>query len=356
MILILRGGVMKFEPKSSATIIGSFPHLEAKKACDLIFKSLEDIPTWPQLPRRSFFEEMNNQYSKNLPCFFVDEENKKSGFNTSKDMAGELERFYTKIIEDDVEYFGLDEKHGAGFACYIDELVERKRNAFIALKGQITGPLTLGLMTDSVDGKYALYKPEIFDAIVKNCVMNARWQIRKLKEFSDTVIIFFDEPSLSVIGSGFYSVDPALVSRAFSEIIQGIKNEGGLAGTHCCGNADWDGLIDPELDLDIINFDATDNIIVDKFINSKNLPSFLERGKSVAWGVVPTVKDKIAIATVENVKENYGAVVSLLAARGVKREIILNQSLITPSCGTGTLSVPHSEKVMSMLRELSGKA
>jgi hypothetical protein len=346
---------MKFEPKSSATIIGSFPHREAGKACDLIFNSLRDIPTWPQLPRRNFSEDMNNQFSKNLPCFYVDEQNKKSGFNTAGDIAGEMERFYAKIIEDDVEYFGLDDKHSAGFPCYINELGIRGGGEFAALKGQVTGPLTLGLMTDVTDGKYALYKPDLFDAIVKNCVMNARWQIRKLKEFSDTVIIFFDEPSLSIIGSGYYSVDRNLVINAFDEIIRGIKAEGGLAGTHCCGNADWDQFLDPGLDLDVINFDATDDIIFDKFINSKNLISYIENKKAIAWGVVPTVEDKLEKATVETVKANYDAVISRLAKRGVSKETILNQSLLTPSCGTGTLTEPQSEKVMLLLKELALK-
>jgi methionine synthase II (cobalamin-independent) len=342
---------MKFEPRSAATIIGSFPHLDAEEACALVFKTLPKIPAWPQLPRKSFLEDMNNQYSASLPCFYVDEKNKKSGFDTSRDLAGELEKFYTKIIEDDVDYFGLDPGRSAGFSCYVKRLREKGGAGFSALKGQVTGPLTLGLLTDRVDGKYALYKPDLFDAIVKNCAMSARWQVMRLKGFSDTVIIFFDEPSLSVLGSGFYSVDRSLVTGAFDEIIRGIKSEGGLAGTHCCGNADWDELF--ELDLDIINFDATDELIVDKFINSKNLASFIERGKIIAWGVVPTVRDKIEEATIEKITTAYDSLVTRLASRGVDRQRILNQSMVTPSCGTGTLPVELSEKVMSLLKELS---
>ncbi len=299
---------------------------------------------------------MNNQFSKNLPCFYVDEQNRKSGFDTAGDTTGKFEEFYTRIINDDVEYFGLDEKHSAGFGSYVNELEKKGSSNFIALKGQVTGPLTLGLMTDRTDGKYALYKPDLFDAIVKSCTMNARWQVKKLRKLNERVIIFFDEPSLSIIGSGFYSVDKDQVRNAFSEIIRGIKSEGGLAGTHCCGNADWDELLDPELDLDIINFDATDDQILDKFINSKNLVSFLNRGKAIAWGAVPTMKDKLAKASTENVKANYAHMMSLLAAKGIKKEAILNQSVITPSCGTGSLSIPQAEKVMSILSELSSLA
>jgi methionine synthase II (cobalamin-independent) len=344
---------MDFKPNAATTVIGSFPHLVPSDACRLVFDVLPEIPAWPQLPRRDFLEDMNAQFSMRLPCIHADLANKKIGFDTSRDLAGELERFYTHILEDDVEYFGLDDAHAAGFGCFIEALRANRPAGVLALKGQTTGPLTLGLMTDSTDGKYALYKPDLFDSIVKSCAMNARWQVRRMKEFSDLVVVSFDEPSLSIIGSGFYSVDKSLVSGSFKEIIQAIHAEGGLAATHCCGNADWDELLDPSLDLDLINFDATDDIIADKFINARNAVGFLERGRCIAWGVVPTIKDKIENATPEGVEQNFHAVIKKLSRRGVSESEILARSIITPSCGTGTLPLPLAEKTMVLLKGLS---
>jgi methionine synthase II (cobalamin-independent) len=209
-------------------------------------------------------------------------------------------------------------------------------------------------MTDVTDGKYALYKPDLFDAVVKNCTMNARWQVRTLKQFSERVIVFFDEPSLSIIGSGFYSVDRGQVTGSFREITDGIHQEGGLAGTHCCGNADWDDLLDPATGLDIINFDATDEIVIDKFINARNVVPYLERGGCVAWGVVPTLKDRLEAAVLDDVKNTFHAAVKGLAARGIAEDRILAQSIVTPSCGTGTLPIGLAEKAMNLLQELSG--
>jgi len=344
---------MNFKPNAAATVIGSFPHVVPADACRLVFDSLPEIPAWPQLPRRDFLEDMNAQFSMRLPCIHVDFANKKIGFDTSRDLAGELERFYTRIIEDDVEYFGLDAPHAAGFGCFIDTLRAKKPAGILALKGQTTGPLTLGLMTDSTDGKYALYKPDLFDAIVKSCSMNARWQVRVMNEFSVPVVVSFDEPSLSIIGSGFYSVDKSLVSGSFKEIIQAIHNESGLAATHCCGNADWDDLLDPFLDLDIINFDATDDIVADKFVNARNVVGYLKSGKCIAWGIVPTLKDKIENATPEGVEQNFHAVIKKLSRRGIREDDILERSIITPSCGTGTLPLPLAEKAMALLKGLS---
>jgi methionine synthase II (cobalamin-independent) len=345
---------MNFKPNGAATIIGSFPHEKAADACALVFESLRDIPAWPQLPRRSFLEDMNVQFCKRLPCLALNQADRKAGFDTSRDMAGELERFYTHVIEDDVDYFGLDDEHAAGFGCFLQGVRDGRAASALALKGETTGPLTLGLMTDITDGKYALYKPDLFDAVVKNCAMNARWQVRTLKQFSERVIVFFDEPSLSIIGSGFYSVDRGQVTGSFREITDGIHQEGGLAGTHCCGNADWDDLLDPATGLDIINFDATDEIIIDKFVNARNVAPYLERGGCVAWGVVPTLKDKLEAAVSDDVKNTFHAAVKRLAARGIAEDRILAQSIVTPSCGTGTLPIGLAEKAMKLLRELSG--
>jgi hypothetical protein len=345
--------MMNFTPNGAATVIGSFPHEGAADACGLVFDSLREIPAWPQLPRRDFLEDMNVQFSKRLPCISIDTKNRKVGFDTSRDLAGELERFYTKVIEDDVEYFGLDDAHAAGFGQFIQGVRAGKARGAVALKGETSGPLTIGLMTDAVDGKYALYKPDLFDAIVKNCAMNARWQVRKLRELSEQAIVFFDEPSLSIIGSGFYSVDKSQIAGSFKEIIRGIHDEGGYAGTHCCGNADWDELLDPGLDLDIINFDATDEIIVDKFINARNVLPYLERGKCIAWGVVPTLKEKLEVATPEGVEKNFRSVTARLVAKGAREDLVRGQSIITPSCGTGTLALPLAEKAMALLAGLA---
>ncbi|MBN2077449.1 MAG: hypothetical protein JW838_00690 [Spirochaetes bacterium] len=344
---------MNFRPMASATVIGSFPHTDPSEACGLVFKRLKDIPAWPQLPRRDFLEDMNVQYSRALPCLVVDHENRKVGFDTSGDVAGELERFYTRFIEEDIEYFGLDGGHAAGFSCFIESVRAGKAEGARALKGQISGPLTLGLMTDAVDGKYALYKPDLFDAVVKCCAMNARWQARRLGEITDTPIVFFDEPSLSILGSGFYSVDKDLVANSFREIIDAIHHEGGLAGTHCCGNADWDDLMD--LDIDIISFDAADEIIADKFVTSRRVNAFLEKGGCIAWGIVPTLKEKIEKADSRSVESSFRGHLKRLEERGIGEDAILEHSLFTPSCGTATLSITLAEKVMELLEGLSAK-
>lgn len=342
---------MSFKPGAAATAIGSFPHKEAGEACKLIFDSIPEIPVWPQLPARSFYEDMSNQYSKALPCYYIDEEKNKAGFNTDNDFAGELERFYTNFIEENLEYFGLDEKYSQGFSTFAEHASKADRGSLLAVKGHVTGPLTMGLATDIVDGKYAIYKPDIFDAIIKNSYLNARWQVKKLKGICDNVIIFIDEPSLTVLGSGFYSIDTDLVMNSFREVIAEIRKEGGIPGMHCCGNADWNQI--GGLGLDMINFDAADEIVADKLINSGKIKEYVESGGIIAWGVVPTIGEKIEGANYEKVEGNFHSLIKNLAAKGIKEDILLEQSIITPSCGTGTLSIELAQKALGLAGELS---
>jgi methionine synthase II (cobalamin-independent) len=342
---------MNKKPELRTTAIGSYPHNDIESLLKLLDETIPEIPIWPQLPKLSFYEEMNNQYSRRLPCFFIDEETRKSGFDTSEDLPGELDRFYTKVLSDEVDYFELDSGFSIGFGPYTEYLKGRESSSLFAVKGQVVGPLTHGVLTDRVDGKLAFYKPDLYDAIVKNCIMVARWQIKTLKEIYPDVIIFIDEPSLSVIGSGFYSVEPEQTYDSFKEVINAIKDEGGTPGMHCCGNADWNRLMG--LGIDIINFDADDDIVSDKFVNSDVINEFVESGKVIAWGIVPTLADKIGPATIESVEEKFTALLDRLKSSGLKEDALLEQSLITPSCGTGTLSVELAEKAMRLTKEIS---
>ena len=88
-----------------ATAIGSLPHKDVNRACQIILENLPDAPIWPQLAKRSFKENMYVQYSENLPCVMLDEQAEKVFFETTKDVEQELEKFYQGYIDQDIDYF-----------------------------------------------------------------------------------------------------------------------------------------------------------------------------------------------------------------------------------------------------------
>ncbi len=57
-----------------ALAIGSVPYEDARQAMDFILRWTPEIPAWPQLPRRSFLENMYVQFGEGLPGAIVDAE------------------------------------------------------------------------------------------------------------------------------------------------------------------------------------------------------------------------------------------------------------------------------------------
>jgi hypothetical protein len=51
--------------------------------------------------------------------------------------------------------------------------------------------------------------------------------------------------------------------------------------------------------------------------------------------------------------KKLGAAVDHLSGKGIPKNLIWEQGLITPSCGTGSLSVASAERVFRTLAEVS---
>ncbi|MFH1753111.1 MAG: methionine synthase [Candidatus Omnitrophota bacterium] len=271
-----------------ATAIGSVPHTDPKEICGKILETYKEIPFWPQMPKRVFFENMYAQYMEGFPCAVIDEAKKKVWIETSGDLMGEIEQAYHKIIEDDLDYFAITKARAAGFYEFLDQAkkIDLKDTAFI--KGHITGPISFGLSVTDQNKQSILYNSELSEVLVKILAIKARYQIRKLKEIFDKVIIFIDEPYLVSIGSSVVNIKKEDVTAKIHETVEAIHAEGALAAIHCCGNTDWSILLG--LDIDILNFDAY-NFLESIALYPDALKAFLARGKYLAWGIVPTSDD-----------------------------------------------------------------
>jgi|WetSurMetagenome_2_1015567.scaffolds.fasta_scaffold00046_4 hypothetical protein len=338
-----------------ATAIGSLPHASAGKAVDIVLDKIPDCPIWPQLPRLGLREQMEIQYSEGLPCAKIDEAKGRMFFDTSDDdanaaaMASFYETFIAAQESGDWGAFAVSPAFSKGIYELRDRLkASGGKRAW--LKVQTTGPLSFGLSIVD-ENKRAIYYNEAFrDIVVKALAAKCTWQIRLFSEFADNVICFIDEPILSAFGSSTYvSIQRPDVVGAVSEVAQAIHEAGALCGVHCCGNTEWPILVDAG--VDIINFDAYgygESIA----LYAPQIGEFLKRGKFVAWGIVPT-SEKIASETVESLVAKYDGAVAGLAAKGVDTALIRRQSLLTPSCGTGSLTEAQAERVFELLAGLS---
>lgn len=341
---------MTFEPKCLATGIGSFPHPDARAACDLILRTTPEIPFWPQLSRADFREQMEIQYSEGMPCVVLDEARERMYCDTSGDPTSALSEFYENIVVENLDFFRISPKYGRGIYAMEQSLPASDLESVRFLKSQVTGPVTFGLaMVD--ENKRAIYYNEVFrDVVVKGIAMKARWLLERFEPLGHRQICFVDEPILSAFGSSTYlSVQRADVVSLMQEVIDAVHAQGALVGTHCCGNTEWSILVDAG--VDIISFDAYEFGETIAYY-PEQVGAFLEKGGSLAWGIVPT-SDKILEETPDSLAAKLESSIKNLAGKGIDEALIWDRCLLTPSCGTGSMSVELAEDVFETLSGLS---
>lgn len=333
-------------PPFATTNVGSVPHMDANSITQQLINNL-DIPSWPQLPRKTFLENMYTQFSASLPALMLDDTKEKIYFDTENDLAQVITPFYERFIENDLEYFALPEGYASGFYALM-KLHEGGSEGW--LKGQVTGPISFGLTVTDQDLRASLYNEQLADVIVKNTIMSARWQIRTLKTLRSNVIIFVDEPYMASFGSAFISLSRAQVTSMLDEVFQAIHEEGALAGIHCCANTDWSVLLATK--VDILNLDAH-GYLNNLALYPEELDSFLRRGGRIAWGMIPNnelINSSTAPQLAGDLRSGIDQIIQRASQRDIQLPTNLDQnSMLSASCGLGSTSVEIAEQVMDTL-------
>jgi hypothetical protein len=323
-----------------------------------MFESTPEIPSWVQFPKRVSTENMMIQFTEGMPGLVRDGD--RTYFDTAvPDWVEQLTDFYTRYLaateegdSDALDSFGLSPEYAAGWQAFIDRLPEYAPSARL-LKGQVTGPFTLGTNLLDQERRCSYYDDQLRDVVVKTVTMRAAWQMERLDTFGLPVMIFVDEPALLGFGSQtFLTISREDVLRDINEVVEAIHSRGGLTGVHCEANTDWSLLM--ESNLDILDFDAYDHLQAITLYPAE-LRAFLDRGGSLGWGIVPTLdRDAAASETLPSLLERFDAGLERLEEKGFDRELLLRRALITPSCGAGgVLDEPLAERVLGLLREIS---
>lgn len=345
-----------FYPRALGAWIGSLPLDDHDEAVRLMLDYTPDIPLWVQLPKL-VAEGMVAQFAKGMPGLTI-KDGRMYVDAGKKDFDSEMLAFLEDYIavsegtQDIAESrFALQKQDAPGFYTLMREL-DKGRYKPAAVKGQVTGPFTFGTGLVDQEGRAVFYNEQLRDAAVKLIAMKARWQVNQLKKYGVPVILFLDEPGLAGFGSSaFISVSRQDIDQCFAEVIEAVHQEEGLAGIHVCANAEWSVIL--ESGADIVSFDAYSYF--DKFmLYSDQIRRFLNDGRILAWGIVPTGDpEAIESQTARSLYDLWLQEASQIEALGFGRDRIISQSLITPSCGTGSLSLEHAKRVINMNRELS---
>ena len=339
-------------------LIGSLPLNDHREATDLVLEYTPAIPLWVQLPVYPD-ELMVPQFASGLPGLrrqdgriWVD--------RTSSDYEQKLLSFYEQYVavsdgaaDLNDSLFVLNDREAKGLPTLL-ECLQAGSHAPLAVKGQLTGPITFCTGIQDENKAAIFYDEQLRDAGVKLLAMKARWQVRRLAALNRPVIIFCDEPALAGYGSSeFISITREDILDCLREVVAAIHDEGGLAGIHVCANTDWSLVLDAA--ADIISFDAYayfDRLVLYR----EQIIKFMKAGNILAWGIVPTFNaETIAEENTESLLLQWHAKADMLEQMGIDRSVIQAQSLITPSCGTGSLPPELAVKVLRLTRAISDR-
>ncbi len=322
------------------TAIGSLPFIHVDEAIDHVFSACREIPFWPQLPKRSFLEDMYVQFLEQVPSVIIDEQKERVYVDTASTSG--IERFYEDVATHNLEAFRVSEAAAPGLYRLIERLPEIKDDVKI-IKGQLTGPFTIGLGLKDEKGQPVIYNSAYFDIIKKALHMKAAWMIAFIKSrFPEKeVMLFFDEPFMVSFGSAYVSIAKSEVVSLMNEVLGGL---GVKKAVHCCGNTDWSVLF--SVDADIINYDAF-NFLETIFYFKDELEAFLAEGRRYLARHCAIIRDGSFV-----VCRGYGRHSGIGSAR---RQTPLawasngREWFVTPSCGVGSLSTQAAERVFQLL-------
>jgi len=311
------------------TAMAVMPHTDADRALEVALTM--DIPFWPQLPRISYFEDMYVQAAEHFPGIVLDVENRKLTFSTEKFMEA-LESAMAGF--EDPARFDVSREYSAVYHNFLEmDFSDRP-----AIRGQLEGPISFGFNINDENDRPILFNDTVRPFMFEFMARRVNVQLERLRQKNANAFMFVDEPGLQFLFSamsGYGDVQARQDMEAFFSLIERPR------GVHLCGNPDWDFLLN--LDIDILSMDIYTNHDVFAAY-SQSIKRFLEKGNTLVWGIVPTNCEPFEKESIQSLRDQLEAVWSRLVAKGIDRDLLISQSLISPA--TCCLVNPDFEKTV----------
>lgn len=313
-------------PPGLATSIGSLPHRTSADAVRFVLAHHPDLPAAPSIPLALPVEGMIAQAAWGM-----------AGVTVRVDGSIGVER----RAFDPASPLGDEDLHGPPFAT-LRTFLRAVSDRGTPIKLQLTGPVTLAMALRAEGVPCHAAVPAAASAV--------RQRARQLlalahREAADApLVVFVDEPGL-VAGT-----DPGLplCRDAVIDMVSGALaalEPHAITGLHCCGRADWPGLLQAGPQVLSCPVDAGLEPA------AGHLASFLERGGWIAWGAVPTGGPRG-----DRTSRLWRRLSSLwceLVQAGCDAATLRQQAMVTPTCGMALLGEVQAASVMASTLEIA---
>ncbi|OPY77418.1 MAG: hypothetical protein A4E64_01123 [Syntrophorhabdus sp. PtaU1.Bin058] len=321
---------LQFSGGLSTTAMGIMPHEDVHEALDFALRM--DIPFWPQLPRLSFYEDMYVQAMEMFPGVVIDEGHARI-FVDSERFLHDLPRYLEG--EDDPGPYRFSAKFSRSYEVFLSQDLSSYRS----VRGQVISPVSLSLKITDENGRPIVYNDEIRGLIFSFIQKKVNVQYRELCLKNRRAFVWIDDPGLEFIFNAMCGYDHVKAKAELMDFFGGIE---GPRGLHLCGRPDWDFLL--SLDIEILSFNAY--AFGDIFVTYDRVKTFLQEGKIISWGIVPTYYEEFSREDVKGLAKRLEGMWRYLARDGLDMEVIVKNSMLAPA----TCNLMNADKTATVER------
>ncbi len=308
------------------------PHMDPSAAVRLQCQAFPEIPSWPQLPKRSVRERITFQGLSGLPNLHGRPDGALVWREPPEGWDLLTSRLRQERLDGHLDGAALTQEDAAGFFAFLDEGPRAFLPECAAVKGQCAGPVSLGLALRGTDGKPILGCASAMSALVEHLVNQALWQVRHLAVLRKPVVIFLDEPSLGGFQPQHYGLTWESVQAWYSRLLDPLQAEGVWTGFHACGKGPFHWAL--ETSAECLHVDVTrylDALRDDAATVSRHL----RKGGWLAFGLVPTAMTGGMFPDAAALVERWMGFAHELSVRGVETRLLASRSLFSTACGLG---------------------
>ncbi len=334
--------------------LGVLPHKNINAVVDVISKYFSDVPFWAQLPNYSSVEGSFLQFLTPIPGVKNDILKKKYYLDTKSYI---YETRSSGIVKDFEELsFNKLKKYrpNSVFFDYFLRVIDEYKPQYA--KGQIIGPITLGLLLADESGTPVIENLKAMDLLIKSSCMQIISQICEMKSIYPVVkpFIFVDEPELgkAVVPDNTFRSRRKILS-ILKTMVKTIRDNGGIPVISSSTCLDWSVPIEAGFDIISINPDAQFVALLNKNLK---LDKFLNSGKKIAWNILPNSIEGIKNSDVHSLFTKYmDLVMRLKNFHKLHRSLILLNSIVTVGNYDSNITDTVAEKSIVLAKSLADR-
>ncbi len=334
--------------------LGILPHKNINAVVDIISKYFPDVPFWAQLPNYSQIEGQFLQFISPIPGIKSDLLKKKFYLDTKSYVyqtrrSGIIKDYADITIEKLKKY-----RPNSVFFDYFLRIIDEFKPEYA--KGQMTGPITIGMLLSDETGVPVIENHKAMDLILKSALLQCISQICEIKSAcpSVTPVIVIDEPELGkAIVPDNACRSPKTIRSFLNIITKAIKDNGGIPALSSSGCTDWNYAIESGFDILCITPETQFVTLLNKDLK---IDSFLNTGGKIAWNSIPDNPDKLKNIEVKTLFNQYlENVTRLKNFHKLHRSLIFSNSIITVGSNNPAVSDTLAEKSITLAKSLADK-